>query len=71
MFFQVEEGDNMMKTLKLTENELVTLKVALYSHMQIIRKDMEQAKREGKDTSFQEQALQDAQQAFEALNFAQ
>ena len=61
----------MMKTLKLTENEFVTLKVALFSHMQIIKKDMEQAKREGKDTSFQEQALAEAQQAFEALNFAQ
>ena len=71
MFFQVEEGGSMMKTLKLTENELVTIKVALFSHMQIIKKDIEQAKREGKDTSFQEQALQDAQQAFEALNFAQ
>lgn len=61
----------MMKTLKLTENELVTIKVALFSHMQQMRKDIEQAKREGKDTSFQEQALQDAQNAFEALNFAQ
>ena len=71
MYFQVKEGDSMMKTLKLTENELVTLKVALYSHMQIIRKDIEQAKREGKDTSFQEQALAEAQQAFEALNFVQ
>ena len=71
MFSQVGGGDSMMKTLKLTENELVTLKVAIFSHMQHIRKDIEQAKREGKDTSFQEQALQDAQQAFEALNFAQ
>jgi len=71
MFFQIEEGDDMMKTLKLTENELVTLKVALYSHMQIIRKDIEQAKQEGKDTSFQEQALAEAQQAFEVLNFVQ
>lgn len=60
-----------MKTLKLTENELVTIKVALFSHIQQMRKDIEQAKREGKDTSFQEQALQDAQNAFEALNFAQ
>ena len=60
-----------MKTLKLTENELVTLKIALFSHMQQMRKDIEQAKREGKDTSFQEQALQDAQNAFEALSYAQ
>ncbi|AKS37680.1 hypothetical protein NP92_04220 [Anoxybacillus gonensis] len=60
----------MMKTLKLTENELVAIKVALFSHMQQMRKDIEQAKREGKDTSFQEQALQDAQNAFEALSFA-
>ncbi|ASA96521.1 hypothetical protein [Anoxybacillus flavithermus] len=60
----------MIKTLKLTENELVTIKVALFSHMQQMRKDIEQAKRQGKDTSFQEQALQEAQQAFEALNFA-
>ncbi|SFA52308.1 hypothetical protein SAMN05216169_103213 [Anoxybacillus pushchinoensis] len=60
-----------MKTLKLTETELVSIKVALYSHIQQMRKDIEQAKREGKDTSFQEQALQDAQQAFEALSFAQ
>jgi low affinity Fe/Cu permease len=60
-----------MKTLKLTENELVTIKVALFSHMQQMRKDIEQAKRQGKDTSFQEQALQEAQQAFEALSFAQ
>lgn len=60
-----------MKTLKLSENELVTIKVALFSHMQQMRKDIEQAKRQGKDTSFQEQALQDAQNAFEALNFAQ
>lgn len=64
-------SDSMMKTIKLTETELVTIKVSLYSYMQHIRKDIEQAKREGKDTSFQEQALQDAQQAFEALNFAQ
>ena len=60
-----------MKTLKLTENELVTLKIALFSHMQQMRKDIEISKREGKDTSFQEQALQDAQNAFEALSFAQ
>ncbi|WP_238979986.1 hypothetical protein [Geobacillus sp. YHL] len=59
-----------LKTIKLTENELVTIKVALFSHMQHIRKDIEQAKQEGKDTSFQEQALAEAQQAFEALNFA-
>lgn len=61
----------MIKTLKLTENELVSIKVALFSHIQQMRKDIEQAKRQGKDTSFQEQALQDAQNAFEALNFAQ
>ena len=61
----------MMKTVKLTENELVAVKVALFSHMQQMRKDIEQAKRQGKDTSFQEQALQDAQNAFEALSFAQ
>ena len=60
----------MMKTLKLTENELVTLKIALFSHMQQMRKDIEISKREGKDTSFQEQALQDAQNAFEALSYA-
>lgn len=60
-----------MKTLKLTENELVTIKVALFSHIQQMRKDIEQAKRQGKDASFQEQALQEAQQAFEALSFAQ
>ncbi|WP_339171233.1 hypothetical protein [Anoxybacillus sp. FSL W8-1294] len=59
----------MMKTLKLTETELVTIKVALYSHIQQMRKDIEQAKREGKDTSFLNQALQDAQNAFEALSF--
>lgn len=61
----------MIKTLKLTENELVSIKVALFSYIQQMRKDIEQAKREEKDTSFQEQALQDAQNAFEALNFAQ
>ena len=60
-----------MKTIKLTENELVAIKVALFSHIQQMRKDIEQAKRQGKDTSFQEQALQEAQQAFEALSFAQ
>lgn len=60
-----------MKTLKLTENELVTIKVALFSHIQQMRKDIEVSKREGKDTSFQEQALQDAQNAFEALSYAQ
>jgi len=60
-----------MKTIKINENELITIKNALFSHMQHIRKDIEQAKREGKDTSFQEQILQDAQQAFEALNFAE
>ncbi|WP_339210094.1 hypothetical protein NSQ41_12855 [Aeribacillus sp. FSL K6-8210] len=60
-----------MKTIKINENELITIKNALFSHMQHIRKDIKQAKREGKDTSFQEQILQDAQQAFEALNFAE
>lgn len=64
-------SDSMMKTLKLSENELVAIKVALFSHIQQMRKDIEQAKRQGKDTSFQEQALQEAQQAFEALSFAQ
>jgi hypothetical protein len=57
-----------VKTVKLTENELVTIKVALFSHMQIIK--IEQAKLEEKDVSFQEQALREAQQAFEALSFA-
>lgn len=60
-----------MKTVKLTEQELVTIKVALFSHMQQMRKDIDQAKREGKDASFLDQALQDAQNAFEALSFAQ
>lgn len=66
-----KKGGIMMKTLKLTENELVTIKTALFSHMQHIRKDIEQAKQKGKDTSFQEQALAEAQQAFEVLNFAE
>jgi uncharacterized protein involved in propanediol utilization len=57
--------------VKLTENELVTIKVALFSHMQIIKKDIEQAKREEKDTSFQEQTLREAQQTFETLSFAE
>lgn len=60
-----------MKTLKLTENELVTIKTALFSHMQLICKDIEQAKFEGKNTSFQEQILKEVQQAFKALEFVE
>ena len=60
-----------MKTVKLTEEELVTLKVALISYMQLIKKDIEQAQREGKNTSLQEQTLTEAKQAFEVLNFAE
>ncbi|MED0717430.1 hypothetical protein [Aeribacillus composti] len=60
-----------MKTLKLTENELVTIKTALFSHMQLICKDIEQAKRECKNTSFQEQILKEVQQAFKALEFVE
>jgi uncharacterized protein involved in propanediol utilization len=59
-----------MKTVKLTEDELITIKIALFSHIQQIRKDIQQAQQEGKNTTFQEQVLAEAQQTFEALNSA-
>ncbi|MEK4949089.1 hypothetical protein NST12_01705 [Bacillus sp. FSL W8-1127] len=43
-----------MKTVKLTEDELITIKIALFSHIQQIRKDIQQAQQEGKNTTFQE-----------------
>ncbi len=53
-----------MKTLKLTENELAILKTAL--HMQI-----QQMKREKANGANVDDLLEQYEQAFEALNFAQ
>ncbi|ELK22904.1 hypothetical protein AF6_0494 [Anoxybacillus flavithermus TNO-09.006] len=54
----------MMKTLKLTENELATIKAVLYTHIQ-------QMKREKQNGANVDDLLEQYEQAFEALSFAQ
>ncbi|OAO80933.1 hypothetical protein [Anoxybacillus flavithermus] len=57
-------SDSMMKTLKLTENELATIKAVLYTHIQ-------QMKREKQNGANVDDLLEQYEQAFEALSFAQ
>lgn len=53
-----------MKTVKLAENELATIKAVLYTHIQ-------QMKREKQNGANVDDLLQQYEQAFEALSFAQ
>ncbi|MGG3892513.1 hypothetical protein [Geobacillus stearothermophilus] len=57
-------SDSMMKTIKLTETELATLKAVLYAQIQ-------QMKREKANGANVDDLLEQYEQAFEALNFAQ
>ncbi|WP_163150877.1 hypothetical protein [Anoxybacillus sp. MB8] len=52
-----------MKTLKLTENELATLKAVLFTEIQRVKKE----KAAGANV---DDLLKQYEQAFEALNFA-
>lgn len=53
-----------MKTIQVTEQELATLKAVLYTHIQ-------QMKREKQNGTNVDDLLEQYEQAFEALSFAQ
>jgi hypothetical protein len=59
-----------MKTLKLTEKELATLKATIWGQLQNINRDIQTADEAGKDTTFLLEMKQELEDVFEALNFA-
>lgn len=59
-----------MKTIKVTEKELATLKAAVWGQIQNVNKDIRIAKETGKDTSFLIELKKEFEQAFEALKYA-
>ncbi|GLH62375.1 hypothetical protein [Parageobacillus sp. G301] len=60
-----------MKTVKLTEKEIATLKAAVWGQLQNINRDIRIASETGKDTSILSEMKRDLETAFEALSFAQ
>jgi hypothetical protein len=60
-----------MKTVKLTEREIATLKAAVWGQLQNINRDIRIASETGKDTSILSEMKRDLETAFEALSFAQ
>lgn len=59
-----------MKTVKLTETELATMKAALHMQIQNIEKEIRRAKKDGKNIEPLVEIKTEYQQAFEALSFA-
>jgi hypothetical protein len=59
-----------MKTVKLTDKELATLKATVWGQLQNINRDIRIANEAGKDTSFLDEMKRDLEEVFEALNFA-
>lgn len=60
-----------MKTVKLTNEELATLKSAVWAQIQLIEKEIKWAKKEGKNIDSLIEIREQYQNAFEALNFAE
>jgi len=60
-----------LKTVKLSDKELATIKAAVWEQIQNINKDIRIAKETGKDTSILIEMKRDLETAFEALSFAQ
>jgi hypothetical protein len=59
-----------LKTVKLSDKELATIKAAVWEQIQNINKDIRIAKETGKDTSILIEMKRDLETAFEALSFA-
>ena len=59
-----------MKTVKLTETELATIKAAIHVQIQNIEKEIRWAKKDGKNIEPLVEIKTEYQQAFEALSFA-
>lgn len=60
-----------MKTVKLTDKELATIKAAVWGQIQNINRDIRIASEAGKDTSILLELKRDLEEVFEALSFAQ
>jgi hypothetical protein len=60
-----------MKTIKVTDKELATLKAVVWAQLQDINRDICIAQETGRDTFILCEIKRDLEQAFEALNFAQ
>ncbi|REJ23719.1 MAG: hypothetical protein C6W54_11130 [Bacillaceae bacterium] len=61
----------MMKTVKLTNEELATLKSAVLAQIQSIEKEIKWAKEDGENIDSLVEIREQYQNAFEALNFAE
>ncbi|MGG3210972.1 hypothetical protein ABEO92_13305 [Geobacillus stearothermophilus] len=59
-----------LKTVKLSDKELATIKSAVWAQLQNINRDIRIASETGKDTSILREIKRDLEQAFEALSFA-
>ena len=60
-----------LKTLKLSDKKLATLKSAIWGQLQNINRDIRIASEAGKDTSILLELKRDLEEVFEALSFAQ
>jgi hypothetical protein len=58
------------KTVKLSDKELATLKVAVWGQLQNINRDIRIAQEKGKDTFILLEIKRDLEETFEALSFA-
>jgi hypothetical protein len=58
-----------LKTVKLSDKELATIKAAVWGQIQKIKQDIRFAQEKGKDTSFLSEMKRDLETAFEALSF--
>ncbi|WP_031408004.1 hypothetical protein [Geobacillus vulcani] len=59
-----------MKTIKVTEKELATLKSAVWAQLQNINRDIRIAQEKGKDASFLLELKREFEEVFEALKYA-
>ncbi|AMV11560.1 hypothetical protein GT3570_11565 [Geobacillus thermoleovorans] len=60
-----------LKTVKLSDKELATIKAAVWGQIQNINRDIRIASEAGKDTSILLELKRDLEEVFEALSFAQ
>ena len=60
-----------LKTVKLSDKELATIKAAVWGQIQNINRDIRTVSETGRDTSILDEMKRDLETAFEALSFAQ
>ncbi|MBA2876885.1 hypothetical protein [Thermaerobacillus caldiproteolyticus] len=59
-----------MKTIKVTEKELATIKAAVWGQLQSVNREIRFAQEQGKDISFLLELKREFEEVFEALKYA-